>query len=227
MHNRSNYWSCTQFANCIRGTEKPYALEWEAWDLWHDEAAAAHPFRYWVAEKLLNGIQNFLWWPYDRYWDIRYYLKYRFIDRSHLIQTGLTPGCYHEFEDKVLHGLFSELVTFVEIELSLHHRVWNDGPRKPCRNAEWGLKHLEWEMGLVWDESSGLAPGDEQYGQPTHQAVAAKETLALYDWGKNVAPGRVDPYDYIHEEFEEYHARYGDVNRLEAEHEAEDTRMLV
>ena len=35
---RINYWSCSRFADWIRGTNKPFALEWDDWDTWTEEA---------------------------------------------------------------------------------------------------------------------------------------------------------------------------------------------
>ena len=47
---RINYWSCSNFANFIRGDEKPHALPWDEWEKWRQESEKKHPFRYWVAE---------------------------------------------------------------------------------------------------------------------------------------------------------------------------------
>jgi hypothetical protein len=226
MAQHDNYWSCSRFADLIRGTKKPFALEWDEWDTWYAQAEAAHPWRYWLAEVALGKLQDFLYSPQTKYLEIKYYLINRFIDQSHLINTGLKPGQCYEVVDKILHGLFNELVEFVEIELSLHHRAWKDGPRKPRRLADWGLKHLEWEMSLRLDESLGLKPGDERYGEPTPQATAAVETKAIYDWWTTVRPYRSDPFDLMNKNEESYEGRYGAVNRLEKQYEDEDTDMM-
>ena len=34
---RIHYWSCSKFADFIRGEKKPYALEWGKWDEWNKE----------------------------------------------------------------------------------------------------------------------------------------------------------------------------------------------
>lgn len=36
---------------------------------------------------------------------------------------------------------------------------------------------------------------DPDYGKPTHQALAAQETFALYKWWKEERPKRPDPID--------------------------------
>lgn len=235
MAQHASYWGCSRFADWLRGTPKPFALEWDAWDDWRDDAKKAHPFRYWLADVALDRLQDFIFWPRTKWHDIDTYIHNRFIDRSHLINTGLEPGCYYEFEDKVLNGLFNELVDFVEIEVSLHHRAWNDGPRKPRRNAEWGLKHLEWEMGLVWDESSGTAPGDEHYGKPTHQAIAALETSRLYEWWTKTRPNRPDPHDIFEDgdndrlfnNDPDIRTKYEHLRAVEEQYDREDNAYLV
>lgn len=223
MTSRSNYWSCSKFADWLRGTAKPYALEWEAWDTWHEEAAAARPRRYWIAETLLNWFQNIVYWPNDKYWDIRYYLRNRYITKTHYLPTRLQPGQWYDLDTRILHGLFESLVDFVEVELSC--RCWDD-PDKSYRSIARGLRYLDWEESLVYNESCGVNPGDELYGKPTDQATKAVKTRQIYLWWKSRG-NRPDPYDLIHEEFEDYEGRYGDVNCMEAEHEAEDTAMLI
>lgn len=233
MH--SNYWSCSKFADWLRGTKKPFALGWDEWDEWRDDARAAHPFRFWLADVALNKLQDIFYAPMTLYHNIDCYIHNRFIDRSHLIQTGLKPGGYYEFEDKVMHGLFTEFVDFVEIELSLHHRAWNDGPRRPRRNAEGGLKHLEWEMTLVWDESSGTDPSDEHYGKPTHQNLAALETLRLYEWWTKTRPNRPDPHDIFTDEDREkmvpldhsLDPKFEHIRKVEEQYDREDNAYLV
>ena len=44
---RSRYWSCTKFADWLRGTKKLYAGTGKEWDEWDKKAKAAHSFRYW------------------------------------------------------------------------------------------------------------------------------------------------------------------------------------
>ena len=58
MSQRSRYWSCTKFADWLRGTPKPYAETMEGWDAWRQQAETAHPWRYWLADEGLDHIQN-------------------------------------------------------------------------------------------------------------------------------------------------------------------------
>jgi hypothetical protein len=63
------------------------------------------------------------------------------------------------------------------------------------RSAEAGLAYLDWAAGLTICEDWGVEPGSDNYGKPTHQALAAQEIKALYTWWKEVYPARPDVYD--------------------------------
>ena len=66
MAQRSNYWSCTKFADWVRGTPKRGALTADGWHEWEVEAKSFNSIRYWIAEEALDAIQNFIWWPVDQ-----------------------------------------------------------------------------------------------------------------------------------------------------------------
>ena len=57
---RSNYWSCSKFADWIRGTKKLGAGTAEQWDEWTAAAQMKHNFRYWLAEEGLDYLQTFV-----------------------------------------------------------------------------------------------------------------------------------------------------------------------
>jgi hypothetical protein len=92
--------------------------------VWHNEAKKKHPLRYYLAENGLKTLQNIVYFPYDIYHNIEVYIRNRWIDQTHMIQTGLQPGQYYEFDTKVLHGLFNELVNYVEAEISHTMKVY-------------------------------------------------------------------------------------------------------
>ena len=77
---RINYWSCSKFANWIRGEKKPLALEWGKWEEWREEQAKKRPWRFWIAEEVLDKIQDFVYLPKDLYLEIKYYK----IGRAHV-----------------------------------------------------------------------------------------------------------------------------------------------
>lgn len=207
-----SYWSIGKFADWLRGTPKLEMGTGEEWRDWRKAAKTSHPFRYWLAEEALDNIQDFVRWPIERINDVRYYLNNRFSSRTHTMTSfSLEKGKWHEFETRLLHSAFDELVNFIEIEKAWMTVCWNDEARKQFnppwwrknywgrwlvrwRSPEAGVHHLNWEMELKnieWFDSS-----DPRYGLPTPQAESAKEQWQLYYWWKYVRPLRVDPHDY-------------------------------
>lgn len=194
---RLHYWNCSKFADFIRGTKKPYALGWDEWETWRKNAQKDHPFRYYLSETVLKKIQDIVYFPLDIYYTISIYIHNRFIDKTHYLKTGLEPGEYYEFDYRILHGLFNELVDYVEVELA-HLSRWDSSKTykfKRGRCVEAGLDHLDWAKGLVNDETMGYNKEDKDYGKPTQQAKTTKKILELYNWWKNIRPNRPDPHD--------------------------------
>lgn len=208
---RANYWSCSKFADWLRGTAKPSAETSKGWRLWNKAAKETHPIRYWIVEEGFDHLQNFVHWIPDRINDIRYYLNNRFLSVTHgMISRSLEPGKWHEFETRLLHSAFDQLVDFVEIEQAWHHVLWDNEARTKFQTPWWrkqwwsrwfiqwrcpeaGVEHLEWAAGLNLNDF--YKPGDPEYDQPSPQALAARETLELYNWWKYDRPARPDPYD--------------------------------
>lgn len=212
MAQRTHYWSCSRFADWLRGTPKAGALTAEGWRDWRKSARGQHPFRYWLAEEGLDKIQSFLWWPIDRIYDVKYYINNRFITRTHCLTAhprDIKPGRWCDVGNRFLPCLFNELVDFVEVELAWWHLVW-DRKERAKYNAPWwrfgwwnmrlwrcpqaGLDNLKWQSELVWKEDE-CEPGSPNIGKPTYQAERALEILALYRWWTEVYPNRPEPHD--------------------------------
>ena len=212
MGQRSQYWSCTPFADWIRGIEKGGAKTGRGWREWEAEAKTKHPIRYWIAEEALDAIQNFIWWPIDKLYDVKYYINNRWISRTHSLTAhpkDIRPGQWCDVGNRFLPCLFNELVDFVEVELAWWHLAWSPEER-PKYNMPWwavgwwrvrtwrcpqaGLDNLKWQSELVWKEDE-VGDDKEKIGQPTYQAVKAQEILALYKWWTEVYPNRPDPHD--------------------------------
>lgn len=124
-------------------------------------------------------------------------IRFRLIDRYHVVQTGLEPG-YHEVEDRMLYAAFSLLVEYVESQCA-NMNMWSFQditgriPFYDDRTA--GLAYLAWEKSLVYGEdNSPPMSTDEDRGKPTPQALSAIETEALYLWWKDIRPKRLDPH---------------------------------
>lgn len=226
---RIYHWSCSKLADKIRGTEKPFALEWDAWDKWHENAKTKHPFRYWVADEFLDYMQNFVNLPMDIYHTIEIYIRNRFIDKVHYLRTNLTPGQYYDLDTRILHALFTELTDLVEVEYASIQRYSeknNNYVLKKGRCPLAGLDYLNWAGQLKYDENMGFNPEDEFiYNKPTPQSESAQTTLELYNWWKN-RDNRLDPYDLFTEEKDgpQYYLKIDD---MEEKYEQEDTDMLI
>jgi len=208
---RNNYWSCSRFADWLRGTEKLSAATSGGWRDWRRQAQRAHPVRYWIAETALDKIQDIVNWPVDTLYNIKYYINNRWVSRTHSLTAhprDIRPGSWSDVGNRFLPCLFNELVDFVEIETAWHHIAWDTEARKKYCSPWWsygwfrwrvwrcpkaGIEHLEWAAEL--DNKGYSNPSDPGYGRPTPQALAAREILDLYHWWKEERPARPDPHD--------------------------------
>lgn len=200
MAQRSKYWSCTKFADWLRGTDKLKMGTSDQWNDWH-AAARLKKVRYWLAEEGLDAIQNFIWWPVDKMYDAKYYVNNRWITRTHALTSNpkdLKRGQWMDVGNRFLPCLFNELQEFVEVELAWSHIAWNDEAREKHKPPFWargwwsvrvwrcpaaGIDNLDWQSAL---EDSGI---------PTRQAIRAREIRDLYIWWTEIYRNRLDPYE--------------------------------
>ena len=213
MAHHSNYWSCSKFADWLRGTPKPHAETSEGWRSWRKKAEAAHPWRYWLADEGLGYLQDFVTWPIRKIYDVKYYVNNRWVTRTHSLTAhprDIRPGNWCDVGNRFLPCLFNELVDFVEVELAWWHIAWEGREvikkyNAPfwakgwfrwrswrCRQA--GLDNLDWQRSLRWTEED-CAEGSPNIGKPTPQAEKAQEILDLYTWWTETRPARPDPMD--------------------------------
>lgn len=210
---RARYWNCSRFADWVRGTAKPESETSGGWRNWRKNAMEKHPFRYWLVEDAFTGIQDFLSWPKDKIYSVKYYINNRWVSRTHSLTASsknIPRGEWRDLGNRFLPCLFDELVNFVEVELASHYIAWMDkGSRAKYNPPFWasgwfrwrtwrcpqaGLDSLQWQSKLVYDSS--MVPEDHpQFGEPTQQATNAIEVLELYRWWKEVYPKRPDAMD--------------------------------
>jgi hypothetical protein len=214
MAQHSNYWSCSPFADWLRGTKKLSAGTSEQWDEWTTAAQMKHNFRYWLAEEALGHIQDFVTWPVRKLYDIKYYVNNRWVSRTHSLTAhprDIKPGQWQDVGNRFLPCLFNELVDFVEIESAWSHIAWGNKEDRAKYNPpfwasgwfRWrvwrcpqaGLDHLDWAMTLTMSEDWGVDKDSPNFGKPTGQALRAKEIKELYLWWTVTYRNRPDPYE--------------------------------
>jgi len=209
---RNHYWSCSTFADWLRGTVSPKVADSNGWTTWEKTAKESHPFRYWLADTGLDVLQDIIFFIPDKLYEIKYYINNRWITRTHSLTAhprNIRPGTWCDVGNRFLPCLFNELVDFVEIELAWMQIAWGDKELKkkydpPFWATGWfkwrtwrcpqaGIDNLEWQKTLIFNED--YCKNESYYMQPTPQAVSAQEVLELYRWWTEIYPNRPDPYD--------------------------------
>ncbi len=209
---RTHYWSCSKFADWVRGTRKLEAGTTEQWDKWQNDAKGFNPVRYWIAEEGLDYIANVVYFIPDTLYDIKYYINNRWVTKTHALTASsrdIQRGSWFDVGNRFLPCLFNELVDFVEVELAWWHIAWDSSDEaekyKPpfwargwfrwrtWRCPQAGLDNLEWQRGLTWGDDEGLDKDDPRYGKPTSQAIKAQEILDLYTWWTQIYRNRPEP----------------------------------
>lgn len=225
----------------------PGALTSEGWASFDNEFNFKAPIRYWFR----NDFKRHFIYPFKwKYEEITYWIKYRTVNRYHIVKTGLEPG-YAEVDTVMLHTNFNLLKDFVEVSQAWRE-YWSVDTTKtwyeqhmpfyrifvPFRRPDLGVKHLEWAAAL--DDPS--LPVHEQMHE---QAKHARETLALYKWWVEDRPARqpvhvrrpettsggkwdiFSPAVRLTKEYQIYIADIEKSYKQEERWEKEDDRMLI
>lgn len=209
---RSHYWTCSKFADWLRGTPKPNAETSAGWARWRRLAQTAHPVRYWLADEGLDYLQKFVFFIPDKLYGLKYYINNRWVTKTHALTSSpkdIPRGEWRDVGYRFLPCLFNELKDFVEVELAWWHIAWHDKEyrdqyKAPFWATGWfrwrtwrcpqaGLDSLAWQMELT--NTDYVAEDHPDYGKPTAQAIHAREILELYKWWTETYPNRPDPHD--------------------------------
>lgn len=110
--------------------------------------------------------------------------------RYHMINTHLGYD-YHEIDDRMLHGMFSLLVEYVEVELA---HMWSMHSEVHSKRAA-GLAYLDSQISDILMEE-----GD---------AWTYREIRELYLWWVDERPDRMDPFELIADDFTKTIAVHG------------------
>lgn len=209
---RSNYWSCSKFADWLRGTKKLGAGTAEQWDEWTTTAQIKHSFRYWLAEEGLDYLQKTVYFIPDKLYSAKYYINNRWVTKTHALTAhsrDIKPGAWHDVGNRFLPCLFNELLDFVEVELAWWQIAWNDEDHKKYKVPFWahgwwrwrtwrcpqaGVDNLEWQRNLRWTEDE-VGSNHKELNKLTPQAVKAQEILDLYTWWTTIYRNRPDAYE--------------------------------
>ncbi len=208
-----NYWTCSKFADWLRGTTKLKMGTAEEWTEWEKRAKKDYPLRWWLAEEGLDYVQKFIFYIPEKLRAIKYYCNNRFITRTHSLTASardIKPGTWMDVGNRFLPCLFNELQDFVEVELAWWHLLWADKEQRAKYKAPWwnfgwwnlhqwrcaqaGLDNLEWQLNLRWQDDE-VGSDSAELGKLTPQAVKAQEILDLYNWWTQTYRNRPDPME--------------------------------
>lgn len=209
---RNHYWTCSKFADWLRGTTKLKMGTAEQWDEWETRAKRDYPIRWWLAEEGLDYLQKVIYFIPDTLYAIKYYINNRFVTKTNALTAhprDIKPGTWSDVGSRFLPCLFNELQDFVEVELAWWHIAWDEEARKQFKSPwyatgwfrwrtwrcpEAGLANLEWQRQLRWKEDE-VGPDSKNLGKLTPQAVKAQEILDLYTWWTQTYRNRPEPHD--------------------------------
>ena len=208
----NHYWTCSKFADWLRGTPKGGAKTSEGWDEWHKLAGQSR-LRYWLAEEGLDYVQKVVYYVPDKLHSIKYYINNRWVTRTHALTANpkdIKRGEWCDVGNRFLPCLFNELVDFVEVELAWWHIAWADKDEKDKYKAPWyatgwfrwrtwrcpqaGLDNLDWQRNLRW-QANEVGDDSPNLGKLTPQAIKAQEILDLYKWWTETYRNRPEPME--------------------------------
>jgi hypothetical protein len=174
------------------GIDKPKWAGWGEWDEINTRIRQEHPVGWFFTETVpdfIEAVHDFITAPY---YNTRYYIRNRFIRKTHQLRTDCPVGEYWDTDERLTTAMANAIIDYVEIELALKSAwcrseesktaVWHNG-----RCAELGLEYLAWEQTLD-DESL------DENSRSDHQANSARQIAEIYNWAKH-RNSRPDPHD--------------------------------
>lgn len=165
----------------------PDYLTSKGWRLFEKEFAERAPIRYKI--KLINRdfrlLRSRLHKPFE-------YLRLKFIERRHIVDTGLRPGLY-EFDTQILHGAFNEFSKFMEysyIHCFLDYKE-NWKRRLPfVKDRDRGERRKL--LIKLYQEQIGILNNPLVDEEEKNEARQSLRLLRLYHWWNVERPSRID-----------------------------------
>lgn len=163
-HRIYNYWNCSKFADFVRGTPKPLVLTDAGWKQWQTTTQKNSPIRYYLAETFLKNFQKVIMFPINLVDNILYYLHNRFILKTHYLESDLKSGEWYDYDTRILHASFNELVKYVQIDCAKIYLKFNKNGYKPSnglvnyfrpwRSEKAGLEYLDMLTDMGYNDST-------------------------------------------------------------------------
>lgn len=215
----------------------------EEWNIFEQNCRTKFPIRYWLNEELIPNTWDYVKNSLSTFKDK---LSHYLVERLHKIDIKLPPG-YYGLETRLLYGLFSLLIDFVEIECAwmnkmsekeLVKRPWWKKEIKFRRSKKRGLSYLDWQINLKNEKTKDIG----ESAVNTSQSEDAEITKKLYLWWTEERPKRQDPYslleeipfekgkslkDWMSKDIPKRDEIMAKVYEMEKDQDAEDTEMLI
>ena len=105
-----------------------------SYDDWKTNTRKNYPVGWFLTETLPDWIEAAYKFVTSPYYDTRYYIRNRFIRKSHMLRTDCPPGQYWDTDERILTALANAIIDYVEVELAFKHQ-WCGSEEVP--NAVW------------------------------------------------------------------------------------------
>lgn len=112
-------------------------------DQFEADAKSNSPILFFIYRTLPDFLEDVVLSPETFYKKIRDYVKYNFIKKYHIVNTGLPPG-YYDTDTRILYGVRQLLFDFIEIECHNMY-IWSGLPVED-EDQNYGLKYLMLSM---------------------------------------------------------------------------------
>lgn len=170
------------FLKTVLKINKPNSASMADWDRWYANLRTTRPVAYWLTERLPWMVYRLHLRTFGRISRLRHYLMNGLVTKTHaLTSTSLKFGVWHDLDSRILNCTMDSLTVFVEIEMAGR---WQMGKgKKVKRSAADGLAYLDWASSLSVSEFNNEDKGGEPAdGEPSEQALDAREVRKVYIW---------------------------------------------